>query len=79
MILGATLCWDYKDVQDCRYQRYVNPAVYSIGDRYFAVHSSKPKHDVGQEWVEHTDQAFARNGRKIWVCQAQSERNGGGK
>lgn len=69
-IIAETLGWDYKDVQECRYQRYMNPAVYSIGDKYFAAHKTKPKHsDIGGEWTEHTDQFGARGtDRKIWVC-----------
>lgn len=72
MIIAETLGWDYKDVQECRYQKYVNPAVYSIGDLYFAVHKSQPKHtDVGVEWVKHTDQFGARDtDRIIWSCKS---------
>jgi hypothetical protein len=31
-IIGTYLCWDIRDVSDCRYQstRYTAPAVYSI-------------------------------------------------
>jgi hypothetical protein len=72
MIIAETFGWDYKEVQECRYQRYVSSNVYSIGDRYFAVSKTKPKHsDVGDEWVEHTDQFGARNtDKKIWVCNS---------
>lgn len=74
MVIGETIGWDYKEVQEYRYQRYANPAVYAIGERYFAVHSSKPRHrDVGGEWREYEDQFGARNtNRKIWVCDAVS-------
>ena len=36
-IIATHLCWDMKDVSDCRYQptRYATPAVYSIGDYYY--------------------------------------------
>jgi len=67
-ILAATLGWDVREVSEYRYQRYTAPNVYSIGDRYFAVHSSKPKHQVGQEWTIYNDQAFATGNRKIWVA-----------
>lgn len=74
IILAETLGWDYKDVQECRYQRYVSPAVYSMGDRYFAVHPSKPKHEVGEPWSRHTDQFGARGtDRVIWVCDQVKE------
>lgn len=71
-IIAETLGWDVSEIKDYRYQRYVNPVVYAIGDQYFAAHKIKPKHDVGQEWVEHTDQFGARDtDRKVWVCQTQ--------
>ncbi len=71
-IIAETFGWDYLDVKEYRYQRYTNPAVYSIGDRYFAVHKSKPKHeDVGGPWREHHDQFGARGtDRIVWVCDA---------
>jgi hypothetical protein len=72
-ILAETLGWDWKEVQETRYQKYTRPAVYAIGDRYFAVHTSKPQHsDVGGQWCEHTDQFGARGtDRKVWVCDAK--------
>jgi hypothetical protein len=73
MILAESFGWDYREVSEYRYQRYTNPNVYSIGDRYFAVHHSKPKHsDIGTEWVEYDDQFGARGtGRTIWVCNSE--------
>lgn len=69
-ILAETLGWDVREVSDYRYQKYTDPVVYSIGDRYFAVHATKPKHEVGKEWVMHTDQFGARGTpRSIWVCE----------
>ncbi len=72
-VIAETLGWDIKDVSECRYQKYSSPAVYSIGDRYFAAHPSKPKHvDVGGEWREHSDQFGARGtNQKVWVCDAE--------
>jgi hypothetical protein len=71
-MLAETLGWDIADLRECRYQRYTLPKVYSIGDRYFAVHTSKPKHDdVGGYWELHTDQFGVRGtDYKIWVSQA---------
>jgi hypothetical protein len=71
-IIAETLGWDVKEVSEYRYQRYTNPAVYSIGDFYLAVHPTKPKHnDVGGEWREHTDQFGARDTMTtIWICDA---------
>ena len=71
-VIAESLGWDVKDVSECRYQRFVSPAVYSIGDRYFAAHTARPKHDVGGEWREHTDQFGARGTSMIiWVCDQQ--------
>lgn len=72
IILGETFGCDYKEIQDCRYQRYANPNVYSMGDKYYAVHRNKPNHEVGEEWRENVDQYGAREtGRKIWVCNTK--------
>ena len=73
VIIAESLGWDFRDVQNNRYQKYVNPIVYSLGNRYFAVHKSKPGHsDVSNvEWTEYNDQFGARDtNRKIWVCDA---------
>ena len=73
VIIAETLGWDFRDVQEHRYQKYVNPIVYALGNRYFAVHKTKPKHsDVSNvEWIEYKDQFGARDtDRKIWVCDA---------
>lgn len=71
-IIAASFGWDSRDVSEYRYQRYTSPSVYAIGDRYFAVSKTKPKHkDVGGEWMKHTDQFWAeKNGTTIWVCGA---------
>ena len=36
-IIATHLCWDMREVSDCRYQptRYATPAVYSIGNHYY--------------------------------------------
>lgn len=71
-VIAETLGWDVAEVRDYRYQRYVNPAVYAIGERYFAAHVSKPRHDVGGAWEAHSDQFGARGtARVIWVCKAE--------
>ena len=71
-ILAETFGWDVSEVSECRYQRYTSPSVYSIGDRYFSVSKTKPKHgDVGNAWVKHTDQwAAERSNTIVWVCSA---------
>ena len=70
-IIATTFNIDAHSVTEYRYQRYANPAVYAIGDRYFAVCSRKPNHAVGGEWVAHNDQFFAEPaGTTLWVCNA---------
>ena len=70
-IIAESLGWDVADVRECRYQRYAIPAVYAIDDRYFAAHAGKPRHSVGGEWREHTDQFGARGTpRRVWVCDS---------
>lgn len=53
-IIGFHFGWDMRDVSETRYQptRYVNPAIYSMGDSYFAAPSNNatPKHIVGGPW-----------------------------
>jgi len=75
-ILAATLGWDIGEVSECRYQRYAAPAVYSIGNQYFAVNKTKPKHDdVGGEWQPHTDQFWAEpDGTTVWVCETEEKK-----
>lgn len=69
-IIGEVIGWDLKEVSEYRYQKYTSPSVYSIGNRYFAVHKNKPKHEVGGEWKEHTDQWPCKDtDRKVWVCE----------
>jgi hypothetical protein len=72
-VIAETLGWDTREMVDCRYQRYTAPAVYSIGERYFAAYPTKPRHsDVGTEWIEHSDQFGARaTNMKIWVCHTK--------
>jgi hypothetical protein len=74
-IIAETLGWDSRELLEYRYQRYASPAVYAIGDRYYAVHRSKPKHEVGGEWRANVDQWAAMRSanadgtpRTIWVC-----------
>ena len=72
-VIAETIGYDVKEMSEYRYQRYTRPAVYSIGDRYFAAHPTKPKHnDVGGEWREHSDQFGARGtDSKVWVCDVE--------
>lgn len=64
-MIAETLGWDSREVSDHRYQGYTAPSVYSIGNRYFAAHPTKPKHEVGGEWREHADQFGARGSSYI--------------
>lgn len=68
-IIGFHFGWDMRDVSDTRYQstRYVSPAVYVIGQDYYAAPSNNqpPKYEVGKPWVfvaEHY-------GRKIFCAE----------
>lgn len=74
-IIGFHLGWDMREVSECRYQptRFANPAIYSVGDRYFAAPSNNvmPKADVG-EWnylAEHY-------GRKIFCTVVPADGKG---
>lgn len=76
-ILAATFGWDVREMRECRYQNFTSPAIYSIGDQYFAVYDKPPKHQVGKAWSEYRDQFFAApTGRKIWVCKAGLQLSG---
>ena len=70
-VIAWTFGWDVADVRDGLYQKFRNPSVYVCGNDYYAVHKSKPKHDVGTEWEPHTEQ-FACEGtdRIIWISKA---------
>lgn len=69
--IAETLGWDVSEVREYQYQRYTNPAVYSIGQTYYAFNRSKPKHEVGQDWVLHPDQFASRNSKKkVWISSA---------
>lgn len=70
-IIAFHFCSDIRDVPDDRYQptKYANPAVYSIGDAYYAAPSSntKPKYnDIGGPWEEIAE----HYGRKIYRSSA---------
>jgi hypothetical protein len=71
-VIAETLGWDVSDMSEQRYQRYTAPAVYAIGNQYFAAYHTKPRHkDIGTDWVEHTDQFGARGtNMKVWVCNS---------
>ena len=71
-VVAETIGWDVAEVRECQYKpsRLSSPSVFAIGDRYFAVHPTKPLHDVGGEWREHDDQFFTRGTqRKVWVSE----------
>jgi len=71
-MIAESLKLDATDIRESRYQRYANPSVYSVGDRYFAASFSKPKHEVGQEWTPYSDQFGARGtNTTIWVCEME--------
>jgi hypothetical protein len=73
-VIAETLGWDINEVLEYGYQRTASPRVYAIGQRYFAAHPTKPRHDVGGEWREHTDQFGARGTKmKVWVADAIGE------
>lgn len=43
--------------------------LYTVGDDYFCVSKSKPKDDVGGEWVKHRDQFWAEQKNTVlWVA-----------
>jgi len=68
-IIAGAFSTDIESIRDYRYQRYVAPMVYSIGDCYFAAYRTKPRHDVGGEWRKHADQFWAeKSGTTLWVC-----------
>ena len=68
-IIGFHFCWDARDVSETRYQptRYATPAVYVIGDDYYAAPSnnSPPKYDLGKPWAEIAE----HYGRKIFCSE----------
>ena len=45
------LSTDIQDVKDGRYQEYVRPHVYVMGNDYYAAWPTKPKHE-DFNWVE---------------------------
>lgn len=69
--LASTLGLDLNELSEYRYQNYASPAVYAIGDKYFAVGQKQPRHAVGGPWRKHRDQFFAeRNNTIVWVADA---------
>lgn len=68
-IIASTFGWDVSEVSDYRYQRYSAPSVYAVGDKYYAVSKTKPKHKVAGDWKEHGDQFFAGSSKTaLWYC-----------
>lgn len=72
-IIGFHFGWDMRDVSDTRYQptRYASPAVYVIGDDYYAAPSNNapPKYEVGQPWTVIAEYY----GRKIYESKVSKE------
>lgn len=69
-IIAATFYTDAASISEYRYQRYVSPIVYALGEQYFAVSKTKPKHDVAGEWLRHTDQFWAAKANTVlWYCE----------
>jgi len=68
-IISFHFCSDISDIRDSRYQpsRYRSPAVYVIGDDYFAAPSNNlpPSYEVGQPWVEIGE----HYGRKVFMSE----------
>jgi hypothetical protein len=71
-IIAESIGFDVAEMAEYRYQRYTAPAVYAIGEKYFAAWPSKPKHQVGGAWVEYADQFGVRGTttQVVWVCNA---------
>ena len=63
--------WDQTEVSECRYQQavYHTPAVYVIGDDYYAAPSDNrtPRYQVGQRWK----QVAEYYGRKIFCSEME--------
>jgi len=55
-IIAFHFGWDFADMRDQRYQttRFVNPAVYTLGDDYYAAPSKgkMPANYCGMEWEQ---------------------------
>lgn len=68
-IIGFHFGNDMREISAGRYQRYANPAVYVVGNDYYAAPSNKapPKHDVGGPWQEIAEYY----GRKIYRADAE--------
>jgi hypothetical protein len=51
-IIGFHFCSDMREISESRYQNYVNPAVYVVGDDYYAAPADNrpPRHNVGGPW-----------------------------
>ena len=65
-IIAFHFGWDMREVSETRYHptRISNPAVYVIGDDYYAAPADNraPKHQVGRPWEEFAEYY----GRKIF-------------
>lgn len=79
-IIAWTFGSDIADVRDCAYQptRYRAPNVYTVGNDYYAVHASKPRHgkDVGMVWKaapESQQWAAQKVGKTLWVASGGSQ------
>lgn len=71
--LAATLGMTPRELSEYRYHPgRISPAVYAIGDHYYACAVSEPKSAVGTEWRKHNDQFWAgKAGKTVWICDVK--------
>lgn len=68
-VIASTLGLDAAEIGDYHYQpsRLARPAVYSIGDCYYACGVRMPRH-AEYEWTPHPDQFWAKQCKTVlWV------------
>jgi hypothetical protein len=71
-IIAESIGMDARDIREYRYQRYSGPAVYAIGEKYYAASRVRPRHKVGGEWRASPDQFGARGTElRVWVCDQE--------
>jgi hypothetical protein len=69
-IIAIHFCSDIRDITEGRYQRYASPAVYVVGNDYYAApaNNATPRHDVGGPWQE----IAQYYGRKVFRAESVS-------
>jgi hypothetical protein len=67
--IADALGMDIADVRDGRYQpsKYPKPAVYVVGDDYYAVSDSAPRYCVGQPW----ERVSSWRGDDVWCSKIE--------